>query len=269
MVRYPVCPADMNDCSKKCRYNYQEGETLYETKASDCANPCACYGSRYTLVDAGCENTNPGPPSISKPAIPPTLPPEQQQDPTLGLICTPEGITFVTACYSDKATVNFGGYTGNSCEPINVPGNIPDLAYVTDTIYFPDANTWCRIPFVPVRGFSGIRLEPGPPYSSEALSPFNTNLNADTCGNPTAIYVYAQGTDGLTYITSYFGLLYYGPFTTVNTIGSVEAKILTQPGYGSSCSTCGGEGQDVCPRWGNAQGDVPKKPIDDLREIFN
>lgn len=268
MTYFPVCPADMDDCSKKCRYNYQDGEKLYESKATDCSNPCGCYGSNYALQDAVCKSTTPGPESTVEPAVPPESDPEQQQDPTLGFICNEEGYTLVSMC-TTTGTANYGTF-GYDCEATNVYVNIPDAVFVDDTDYFPDAQANCRNPFTPVRGFSGIRLEPGTPYANETtiVQGVPRNVNRDTCGNPSFIAVYAQGSDGLVYIGSYFALIYYGPFFTLPTIGSVNAKILTKPASGTQCSTCGGEGQDVCPKWGDAQGNIPRKPIDDLREMF-
>ena len=228
---YPVCAADMTDCSKKCTYFTMRGDAIYQSRATDCSNPCACYGSNYALEDALCKNGYPAPPS--NPSFP--------KDDTYGQTC-PGGITLVTVCNS-PGTATYKYFSG--CQAANVTAQVGDAAYVTDTESIPPYGT-CSWPFVQVQGFGGILIEFTPPYADVTTCCPYQNLNEDTCGSPYGAVIYAQGSNGVTYLETLAARIFYGPFTSYPTISSVDPVVLTQP-HPTLCNSCGGDGQPECP----------------------
>lgn len=55
----PVCPPDMEDCSKKCRFS---NEANYNNLTS-CDNPCICYGEGAIFQDTDGKCLAPGDPT--------------------------------------------------------------------------------------------------------------------------------------------------------------------------------------------------------------
>lgn len=44
----PVCYPDMNDCTRKCRFNTPTGKTTL----TKCSSPCSCYGNSQITFNA-------------------------------------------------------------------------------------------------------------------------------------------------------------------------------------------------------------------------
>lgn len=242
-LEYNVCPGDMDDCTKKCKY----GSSI----ATSCTDPCACRGDYYYLdkYRGKCVYKEELPPSCIRIASP-------SGDGGLGdgTFCT-NGYTYVSTCYSygisEPQTTGCSNY-GNAynpetqeCTQICGTAEIWDAAFQSDIDYNVAPGVSCRNwgYSAQVYNFSGILLVPGEPWVDGSNSPY---ANAGTCGAPSRIYVVAYGQYGATYVDYYFRSYYYTPFSFFTTLTSVQALIRTRV-VDSQCSGCGGDGQPDCP----------------------
>lgn len=224
----PVCDPDMNSCERKCRFA-TDSETGIR-KLTNCDNPCECYSEVGFNVDEDGRCSNDADDSTSECPL--------DDDNNLGRYC-PGGATQIAIC-SSTGTNSY--YNGQKCISYTGIANIPDAPYVTDTQTIPGIGR-CRL-WTTVNNFTGIYMEPG--YRTCGTGNWcGDPVCTATCGNPSTINVYATTSSGVTGLAYYYLANFCGPFSYIQSISSVAAKIAIRP-HPTLCTTCGGAGQDPC-----------------------